>query len=912
VLIPHSIANKNQGNKDNNFNGLCPGILCPVCPGCLAGVAAGEYPGPAAAGPLGGSLGSLGNALDSGGDPNGNNDPNKPRTGDNLSITQASRSQTATLASSTVFPSSTVASSSVGYNTSTIYLSSSIVSQTVSSNISMTSQPPSSTCSACANCQGFSFGAGFPTSDDVVDEDRDQGDWIDQKRGLAGRDIASGKLTGRSHQGRALAGRLFLEERRAPLAKRAGNFGTKTHLGACSVTPFTNKPKYPEATNVKKFEGAAGAAKQGAADYAAFFATATYWAVPSNRPKGDCRVPDWSWNTTAELGNIIDPISGKGWVVGGKGDSEHVNIDHVYEAHFLYEFFEDLLSPGGGLGLKQFTCDDVDNILDIPDKQDTNNPQGTRLNTLFNMLANFEHPEFIGMDQKMNELKERITHAGPLRPDQPLPFAGTDPRTGLSIDPATDMSNLAKICIVLDMLNTPKAVELFSMTNARIYNALTIITDLPSYYDFDRSRHGRDLGYFVYMIERFDARNAELQHIYNSVVGALPTKQLAYWDEYKSSFTSRYPVASMTLPMDNIRFYCDENIKIGKRQGGAIACPAPTDYGAEKERTAPNWSPGPPRTGTGVPSKGAFGNTGALNGAPVATSNRTGMYSQYQPAITTPPMTSMTSVSSKVSTMTSSVVVLPVNSILPPASSPITTTSVSTLAAASAPANPDPCGPAQQEPAADFFDTCEAKIKLVSTPSQYGVLCQNYGSNPTSYDSCAISYKLLCKNVAFSSWSGTDEWVWFQEQGCAVGVYIPSNAQIPSLGHCEDDIFKAMVDSCHTTSSTTNLASVNIAQWPSFTDKTKTGEQVKFGYPSYMIAPAQPAGLGLDTNGWTTNSRFGVASPNEVPNGDNLSPGQIAGDVKGTGSGISSRNGVSPAHVPKCPAGTCYTYCICQ
>jgi len=892
---------------------LCPGVLCPVCPGCLAGAAVGQYPGPAAAAPLVAPLADpLAAPLDSSpGDPNGNdNDPMRPRTGDYLSYTKITGSETATLASSTVLPSTTIASSSFAKNSSTVYLTSSIVSQTASSNISMTSQSPSSTCSACAVCQGFSFGAGFSasnprnptgTEDEAVDDDGDQGDWLDQKRGLTGHGIV-----GRLRPGRALAGRRLFQERDAPLAKRAGNFGTKTHLGPCSVTPFTNKPKYPEATNVKKFEGPSGAVKQGAADYAAFFATATYWAVPSNRPKGDCRIPDWSWKATAELGDVIDPENGKGWVVGGKGDSNHVNIDHVYEAHFLYEFFEDLLATGGGLGLKQFTCDDVDNLLDIPDKQDTNNPQGTRLNTLFDMLANFEHPEFIGMDQKMNELKERITHAGPFGPDQPLPFVGSDPRTGLSIDPATDMSNLARICIVLDMLNTPKAVELFTKTHARIYNALEIITDLPTYYGFNKSPHGADLGYIVYMAERFEARNKELQSIYNSVVGALPTKQLAYWDEYKSSFTSRYPVASMTLPMDDIGYYCPENIKIGKRQAGAIACPAPTNYEAKKQRTAPGWSDGPSPAGTGVPTKGVFGNTGALNGVPVATSNVTGVYPQYQPAITTAPSISAASVSSMMSVVTpflnntisvsstASIVNPPV--LAPNANPPIPPASSSTPV----PVNPDPCGPTQQEPAANFFNTCNAKVNLVTSPSQYGVMCQNFGPTLINYDSCATSYKTMCANLASAAWSHTDEWVWQQDKSCAVGVFIPGaagSAKRPSQTECETNIFQAMVDSCRTTTSSTNLGSVNIAQWPSFTDKKQTGQQVKFGYPSYMIAPAQPAWVGSDGTGSSTHTV-----------GDALSSGQIAADVGGISGGGSS----SAHQVARCPPGTCYTYCVCQ
>jgi len=741
-----------------------------------------------------------------------------------------------------------------------------------------------------------------------VDDDRDQGDWVDQKRGLSGSDIpgvefAGRAHTGRSHPGPALAGRLFIEERNAPLERRGGNQNIKNHLGACSVTPFTAKPKYPEATGVKKFEGAAGASKQGFSDYEAFFATASYWAVPSDRPKGDCRVPDWGWNTTAELGNILDN-EGKHWVVGGKGDSNHVNIDHVYETHFLYEFFEDLLSTGGGLGLKQFTCDDVYNLLDVPDTQDPKG--GTRLNTIFKMLANFQHPEFIGMDSNMNQLKEEITRAGPLAPGHPLPFAGIDPRTGLALDPATDMANLAKICIVLDMLNTPKAIQLFSMTHDRIFNALKLITELPEKggFYFDRSPHGHDLGYIVYMVERFEARNKELQSIYNSVVGSLPTKQLAFWDEYKSSFTSRYPVASMTLPIDGLGYYCGEAINIGKRQAGAYACAVPSDYQADYRLTAPGWSSGPVQTGTGVSSKGTFGNTGIFNIVPLATSNATVSY--YSPAITTPPSTSMAPASSITSTMVSPIMITPANSAIPltslsipltslsippvsssiprsslsipPISSSNPPTSSSTPAATYTSSNPDPCGPAEQEPAANFFNTCKKKVDLAQTPSQYGVMCQNSGTTAISYANCATSYNVMCKNIASPLWSDTDEWVWLQDKGCAVGVYIPGgtgNAQLPSQSDCETNIFQAIVDSCRTTTETTNLGSVNLAQWPSFTDRTQTGQQVKFGYPSYMIAPAQPAGLGTDAFGWTTTSKgdVGGASADEILSRDDSGNG---------------------------------------
>lgn len=63
-------------------------------------------------------------------------------------------------------------------------------------------------------------------------------------------------------------------------------------------------------------------------------------------------------------------------------------------------------------------------------------------------------------------------------------------------------------------------------------------------------------------------------------------------------------------------------------------------------------------------------------------------------------------------------------------------------------------------------------------------------------------------------------------------------AQWPSEDYCNNNIFKAMVGTS-TTATASNLGSVNIAQWPSFSDLTQTGLPVEGGYPSYIIAPAQ-------------------------------------------------------------------------
>ena len=72
---------------------------------------------------------------------------------------------------------------------------------------------------------------------------------------------------------RALAGRIYVEKRANSNARTTNVVGSKQ----CAVSKFTNKPDYPGPGSVANNEGA------GNPKFNAFYATATYWAVPTVR-----------------------------------------------------------------------------------------------------------------------------------------------------------------------------------------------------------------------------------------------------------------------------------------------------------------------------------------------------------------------------------------------------------------------------------------------------------------------------------------------------------------------------------------------------------------------------------------------------------------------------------------------------
>ena len=140
--------------------------------------------------------------------------------------------------------------------------------------------------------------------------------------------------------------------------KRAAGLKTNIVAERCNVATYIKKPSYPAPRNVVKNE------KKPARELTAFFATATYWAVPT--PATCNGVPGWTYMDTTQIGNLTPP-----YMLGGNVNP-YVSIDHVYEVSLLQQFFTDQLAGG-------FTCSDITNLFDVVDSNIT----GTRLNAIF-------------------------------------------------------------------------------------------------------------------------------------------------------------------------------------------------------------------------------------------------------------------------------------------------------------------------------------------------------------------------------------------------------------------------------------------------------------------------------------------------------------------------------------------------
>ena len=140
--------------------------------------------------------------------------------------------------------------------------------------------------------------------------------------------------------------------------KRAAELKTNIVAEQCSVATYTKKPSYPAPRNVVKNE------RKPARELTAFFATATYWAIPT--PAACNGVPGWTYMNTSHIGVLTPP-----YMFGGN-INPYVSVDHVYEVSLLQQFLTDQVAGG-------FTCSDITTLFDVVDNSTT----GTRLNALF-------------------------------------------------------------------------------------------------------------------------------------------------------------------------------------------------------------------------------------------------------------------------------------------------------------------------------------------------------------------------------------------------------------------------------------------------------------------------------------------------------------------------------------------------
>lgn len=215
---------------------------------------------------------------------------------------------------------------------------------------------------------------------DVDDSDEDDGD-------EDGTDTDDSGDTGMKR--RNIAERFSLRKRDSK--RLAGNLVATGDpaIPACTVSTYTYKPAYPGPNDIASSE------TNPSGKMVAVIQQAKYWAIPI-QPAGAaaCAAPVNSFvNTTVAKNN--------GYQVGGqkRRGQKMVNIDHVYEVSLVDEFFQAQVAAGN-------TCANLNTIWDP--NGDPTNTRSTRLNVVFNQIASFQNPDFIGMDAGLNALKGSV------------------------------------------------------------------------------------------------------------------------------------------------------------------------------------------------------------------------------------------------------------------------------------------------------------------------------------------------------------------------------------------------------------------------------------------------------------------------------------------------------------------------
>ena len=717
---------------------------------------------------------------------------------------------------------------------------------TIVSNATMTSQIVSSTCVACATCPGFEFGSKWPdlgSTTSWADSDTDtENDWDasvnddefspEDANGEEGDVPESEGFSRRELQGRFT--RFARKERH--LGKRVVAAKKSTTLGKCTgFTKFISKPPYYNAMNVVKFEEKP--LTQDENDKAAMKALLK-WAIPISTPPGDCTtVPTWTYLTTAECqgdapladGSFFSKAGGVEpvWQVGGApsqvNPNREVNIDHVYEAKYLDDFFTDLNENQG------FDCNYLKQVWDSND--------GSKLTNLFASLPSKTNHEFIGMAKGLNSLKEAVTNKVwnkdlPLswvvfgKKDKATGIKGPDTTVGLeftimgkdadgnevSFDPTNDLEELTTAAQILDLINTPDAIKYMSAPNDRIYTALQAY-GIPC--QGGQSWADR---YKKYILNRFAVRNVQLQDLFTKVLTEIGP---GYRTDYMAAWKQKYPMERMQLPPPT-----------------SWAAEFPAIQQAVQAKFASDPASLGKRQAIASPPAGAC----MLNAGDNGHSSTGGI---VQPSIPLAPIALAPSANSSAPGPLTTIATTPPAPIIPPPATFRTST-----AASAAPSNGDPCGPKIQDNP-NYPNTCAAKVNLVTTPAPYGVVCGSDGPTSINWAACEKVFQGVCGGILWTEYP-KGAWVWSDPgTGCAVGTWMPPGsdgkgagaAMTPSLIRCYDLISQAMIDSCSTASGKSNIASVNVGTLPSFSDSSKTGSQMNVGYPSYVIAGKSPKGL---------------------------------------------------------------------
>ena len=249
--------------------------------------------------PIGGLF--PGSGVEGGSGPNGESEdePAEPQGLRSQTLnTQPSTTETLNPPASSTLTSNTQASSTV--SSSTLFLST-LTSSTLSrssltlSTLASSAQMSTASCSSCDVCPTFDYNpTATPNALDNVD------------------DVMKRELGGRFYN-----------------AKRAGSSNeVVTTLVAgrtCAVSRYTQKPAYPGPASVANNEPPATPAP----NMAAFYATATYWAVPTQPPQGSCAAPRWTFFDTQQIASY--QVNGRPapWALGGSKKSVNVSYHAI-------------------------------------------------------------------------------------------------------------------------------------------------------------------------------------------------------------------------------------------------------------------------------------------------------------------------------------------------------------------------------------------------------------------------------------------------------------------------------------------------------------------------------------------------------------------------------------------------------
>ena len=230
--------------------------------------------------------------------------------GDEPAEPQGSRSQTLNTQPSTTESLNPPASSTLTSNiqpsspvsSSTLFLST-LTSSTLSrssltlSTLASSAQISTASCSSCDVCPTFDYNpTATPNALDNVDDV--------MKRHLGGR-FYNAKRAGRGNEvvTTLVAGR------------------------TCAVSRYTQKPAYPGPASVANNEPPATPAP----NMAAFYATATYWAVPTQPPRGSCAAPSWTFFDTQQIASYQVNGQPAPWALGGSKKSVNVSCNAIVE-----------------------------------------------------------------------------------------------------------------------------------------------------------------------------------------------------------------------------------------------------------------------------------------------------------------------------------------------------------------------------------------------------------------------------------------------------------------------------------------------------------------------------------------------------------------------------------------------------